>query len=194
LFDTLRQLRREVAGERSVPAYIVFSDATLRDMARRRPSSVEQLLEVNGVGEKKAADFGERFLRCITDYCGTNSVSMDVPPETQTASRQSAATLSASAIQAFPLFEQGLSIEQVAERLGRAISTTNGYLDAYLRQRKITDVSPWVPRGELEEIEEAAEQAGGQRLKPIFDALGGRIPYERIRIALACLANRAASD
>src|SRR4029079_5362488 len=128
------------------------------------------------------------------DYCGTNSVSMDVPPETQTASRQSAATLSASAIQAFPLFEQGLSIEQVAERLGRAISTTNGYLDAYLRQRKITDVSPWVPRGELEEIESAAEQVGGQRLKPMIDALGGRIPYERIRISLVCLANRTADE
>jgi ATP-dependent DNA helicase RecQ len=191
LFDTLRQLRREVATERSVPAYIVFSDATLRDMARRRPSTIERLLEVNGVGEKKAADFGEQFLSCITDYCRQNGVMMDVAANSTLESKQSAPALSASAVQAFPLFEQGLSVEQAAERLGRAVSTTQGYLDAYVRQRKITDVSPWVPRREMEEIEAAAEQVGGQRLKPIYEALGGRIPYERLRIALVCLANRA---
>jgi ATP-dependent DNA helicase RecQ len=195
LFDTLRQLRREVATARSVPAYIVFSDATLRDMARRRPSSVERLLEVNGVGEKKAADFGEQFVQCIADYCRQNGVTMNIAADAKASSRQSPPpTLSASAVQAFPLFEEGLSVEQAAERLGRAVSTTNGYLDAYVRQRKITDVSPWVPHGELEEIEAAAEQVGGQRLKPIYDALGGRIPYERIRIALVCLANRTADE
>jgi ATP-dependent DNA helicase RecQ len=192
LFDTLRQLRREVAEQRSVPAYIVFSDATLRHMARRRPSSLERLLAVNGVGEKKAADFGEQFLNCISGYCQQNGVAMDVAVKLAPVAPQSEPVLSASAVQAFPLFEQGLSVEQAAQRLGRAVSTTNGYLDAYVRQRKITDVSTWVPRHELEEIETAAEQVGGQRLKPIFEALGGRIPYERIRIALVCLANRAA--
>ena len=79
-------------------------------------------------------------------------------------------------------------------RSGRAASTTNGYLDAYIRQRKVTDISPWVPRSELDEIEAAAAQTGGQRLKSIFEALGGRIPYERIRIAMSCLANQAAAD
>jgi ATP-dependent DNA helicase RecQ len=68
LFDTLRQLRREEATQRAVPAYIVFGDATLRDMARLRPTSLEQLLEVRGVGQKKLADFGQQFVDCITNY------------------------------------------------------------------------------------------------------------------------------
>jgi ATP-dependent DNA helicase RecQ len=68
LFDALRQLRREEATQRSVPAYIVFGDATLRDMARLRPTSLEQLIEVRGVGQKKLADFGQKFVDCITSY------------------------------------------------------------------------------------------------------------------------------
>ena len=68
LFDTLRKLRREEATQRGVPAYIVFSDATLRDMARLRPTSLERLLEVRGVGQKKSADFGQQFVECITNY------------------------------------------------------------------------------------------------------------------------------
>ena len=84
LFDALRQLRREEATLRGVPAYIVFSDATLRDLARRRPSSVERMLEVHGVGQKKAADFGEKFVEFIATYCRQHDVAMDVRPEPAT--------------------------------------------------------------------------------------------------------------
>jgi ATP-dependent DNA helicase RecQ len=192
LFDTLRQLHREEATQRSVPAYIVFGDATLRDMARRRPSSLKTFLEVHGVGQKKADDFGRQFVECITSYCEQHGVAIDVQPETNP--RQPEPILTASALQAFPLFDEGLSVEQVAERLGRAVSTTYGYLEAYIRHRKITDASRWVPAGELEQIEVAAQHAGTSRLKPIFDALHGRIGYEQIRVAVACLANRAAEN
>lgn len=78
LFEALRGLRKEKAQERGVPPYIVFGDAALRDMARRRPSSNEAFLEVRGVGEKKCADYGETFIDFITDHCRENQLSMDV--------------------------------------------------------------------------------------------------------------------
>jgi len=62
LFRALRELRRAIADERDVPAYVVFSDAVLRAMARERPRTAAQLLGISGVGEKKLADFGARFL------------------------------------------------------------------------------------------------------------------------------------
>jgi ATP-dependent DNA helicase RecQ len=192
LFDTLRQLRREVATLLNVPAYIVFGDAALRDMARRRPSSLAGFLEVHGVGQKKSDDFGSQFVTSIASYCREHGVTMDVYPETETTSPQPPPTLSASAVQAFPLFDEGLTVEQVAERLCRAISTTYGYLDAYIRHRGTTDASCWVPQAELDQIEAVAKHAGTGRLKPIYDALHGRIGYERIRLAISCLANRAA--
>ncbi len=77
LFERLRALRRELADERGVPAYIVFGDAALRDMARLRPASIDQFLQVKGVGEKKLADYGQTFVDAITDYCREHDTSMD---------------------------------------------------------------------------------------------------------------------
>jgi len=65
LFAALRALRREIAAERDVPPYIVFSDAVLRSMAREAPRTAAQLRAISGVGEKKLADFGARFLEVI---------------------------------------------------------------------------------------------------------------------------------
>jgi ATP-dependent DNA helicase RecQ len=188
LFDLLRQLRREEATRLGVPAYIVFSDATLRDMARRRPSSVELLLDVRGVGQQKSADFGPQFVECIVAYCRANGVPMDVPPES--IARVPSPEPSAAAMLAFPLFDQGLSAEQAAERLGRALSTTYGYLETYIRQRRISDPTRWISRRELEQVAVVVQHAGAERLKPIHEALHGRVGYERIRIAVASLANR----
>lgn len=66
VFRALRDLRRELADELDVPAYVVFSDAVLRAMARDLPRTPMQLRAISGVGEKKLADFGARFLAAIS--------------------------------------------------------------------------------------------------------------------------------
>lgn len=73
LFETLRKLRREVADQMKVPPYIVFSDASLRDMARLKPTTLAHMHLVKGVGTKKAEDFGELFLEAILDHIGSES-------------------------------------------------------------------------------------------------------------------------
>ncbi len=65
LFERLRAVRLEIARDRGVPPYVIFHDTTLRDMARLRPASLDALRHVRGVGERKAADLGERFLEEI---------------------------------------------------------------------------------------------------------------------------------
>ncbi len=65
LFDRLRAVRLEIARSRGVPPYVIFHDATLREMARLRPTSLDALLAVKGVGERKAQDLGETFLTAI---------------------------------------------------------------------------------------------------------------------------------
>jgi ATP-dependent DNA helicase RecQ len=68
LFEELRKLRRRLAEEKHVPAYVVFSDAALRDMARLKPATTEDFLEVNGVGEKKCEQYAQVFLQAIAEY------------------------------------------------------------------------------------------------------------------------------
>ena len=70
LFETLRQCRTEVAHARGVPPYVVFHDNTLRDLARRRPTTTAELLEVYGIGARKAEDLGPIILEVIRDYRG----------------------------------------------------------------------------------------------------------------------------
>jgi ATP-dependent DNA helicase RecQ len=78
LFETLRTLRRQLAEERSVPAYVLFNDASLREMARVRPGSPDALLGIRGVGERKLADLGQRFLEVIVTYCRDHRLPLDV--------------------------------------------------------------------------------------------------------------------
>lgn len=68
LFERLRALRRELAEWRDVPPYIVCSDKTLRGLCRQRPATRENLLEVSGIGERKADEFGEAFLKAISEF------------------------------------------------------------------------------------------------------------------------------
>jgi ATP-dependent DNA helicase RecQ len=68
LFVRLKDLRTSLARESGVPAYIVFSDASLRDMCRKRPRTREQLLNVTGVGTVKRERYGDAFLEAIRDF------------------------------------------------------------------------------------------------------------------------------
>ena len=73
LFARLRTLRKALADERRVPAYIVFGDNTLRAMARYYPATVGEMEGIPGMGEKKRAEFGEAFAAEIAAYLQTNS-------------------------------------------------------------------------------------------------------------------------
>ena len=73
LFARLRALRKELADDRRVPAYIIFGDTTLRAMARYYPESVGQMEGIPGMGEKKRVEFGATFAEEIADYLKTNS-------------------------------------------------------------------------------------------------------------------------
>ncbi len=68
LFELLRTLRREIADENNVPAFMVFSDKTLRAMARQKPTTKSAMLQVHGVGFAKLESFGDRFMRAIKDF------------------------------------------------------------------------------------------------------------------------------
>ncbi len=65
LLSRLKTLRRELASERNVPAYSIFSDATLTDMCHLRPENLDQMGSVNGIGPKKLKDFGTLFLEVV---------------------------------------------------------------------------------------------------------------------------------
>jgi ATP-dependent DNA helicase RecQ len=195
LFESLRTLRTKLANERGVPPYVVFGDAALRDMARRRPSSLDGFLEVRGVGDQKRTDYGQAFIEAIANYCQANGVAMDVDVgpvggKPGRAPRPDAAGPNASTAMAFVHFRRGASIEEVMQLMGRARSTVTRYLIEYLQFEGVMDPAPWLAPSVLARVESAVESVGAIGLKPVFEHLNGEISYDHIRIALAVLANR----
>src|SRR5258707_472048 len=73
LFERLRVVRRKLADERNVPAYVIFSDVSLRELARVCPTNAPEFGRISGVGRQKLRDFAEPFTTAITDYLGRHS-------------------------------------------------------------------------------------------------------------------------
>ena len=194
LFEQLRTLRRHLAIQADVAAFIVFSDATLRDLARRRPTRRDILLSVHGIGERKAADYGDRVMELIQQWCAEKNIESDLMYSRfqDDLSRLGPTDLpqNSNALTAVSLFDQGMSIEQVGESLGLAISTVCGYLANYIRQRKITDSSRWVDARLVQKIRIAEAYNDTGRLRPLYEAFHGQVSYETLHIVLACEAQR----
>lgn len=194
LFDRLRGLRLELAEERSLQPYMVFSDVTLRSLARQRPSSLEGMLAVKGIGEKKCKDFGQLFLELIDNHSEQHDLERDInlvpafkpQPTTGSSNENGKKKLSAAAIKAFPYFEKGMTLKQVGEELDRARSTVAGYFSQYLTHHQITDASRWLDEETIEKIEQAIDVVGDERLRPLFEHLNEEIDYDSIRIVVSC--------
>jgi ATP-dependent DNA helicase RecQ len=195
LFEKLRTVRRKKAEELEVPPFVIFSDATLRDMAQRKPLNKTSFLAVHGVGERKCEAFGADFLAVIRESCATN-------PNAAAAANAATADLDHSVRpirehrsrsnrlqRAAALLAQEQSIGQVAETLGRKPSTVAQYLVEYIQQGGITDPTPWVTPSVFALIREAVATVGAERLSPIHEHLNGEVDYGEIRICMACLRN-----
>jgi ATP-dependent DNA helicase RecQ len=175
-----------------VPAFVIFSDASLREMAQRKPTTPEAFLGVPGVGQKKAREYAADFTRVIAEYGGasTEGDAPDNGPETRNAlsRREPRRAPGETRKLAFELFEQGYSVEDVSQSIGRTMSTAEGYLVEFIEDRQISDPSRWVSSAIIERVREAAAKCEGARLKPIREMLDGEISYTDIRICLACLS------
>jgi len=187
LFEHLRALRRTLADARGVPPYVLFSDATLRELARTRPGSPAAFISVRGIGQRKLADLGAEFLEHIAGYCREHGLQLDAASGARPRSAVPRPNQAQQA--AFEMFGRGCSVEQVMAALDRAESTTWGYLADFIATAHPQNLDPWVDRQTYAAVAEAVEEVGSAYLKPIFDHLTGRVPYQRIRLVVTHLKN-----
>jgi len=194
LFEAFRGLRKELAEQRRVPPYVIFSDATLRELARVRPSSLDRMRLIYGIGATKLADFGGRFLHLLDTYCRARGLERDVATKPAPAPElpKLGARPSPQRDLAFDLFRSGTPLDEVARQTGRERSTLCGYLEDFVRAERPASVGAWVRDDLYQQIAAAARRVGTDRLKPIYLALGERVPYDDIRIVRAHLAARQA--
>ena len=189
LFDSLRALRRRLAEERSVPPYVIFSDATLTELAAVRPGSPEAMAHIRGIGAAKLATFGELFLDHILAHSRQHDLPLNARPGTQPPRppRTGSGGISPAKARSFEHFERGEPIDAVARAVGLKPRTVTTHLADWIESRRPESIEPWVSGDDYDRIAAAAGEVGVDFLKPIFERLGGALPYERIQIVVAHL-------
>jgi ATP-dependent DNA helicase RecQ len=194
VFEALRAVRRSVADELGVPPFVVFGDTTLNEMSRVRPSDLRALATVRGVGQAKLAQFGERFLGAIREAAGSAGLPLDSGVGSRAGVERAAGrevdpdgkrSVSANRSRAYARFAEGGSVREVAAELGLAAGTVGGYLAEYVREAMPETVARWVDDATYRAVVEATRGHETARLKPVYDALGGRVPYDQIRVVMA---------
>jgi ATP-dependent DNA helicase RecQ len=188
VFDALRGLRIAIARERGLPPYVVFHDTVLRELARARPTTLDAMSRIHGIGERKLADLGPRFTSFIADLCREQGIAPDqavgsapVPD----ARRPPVGAASGNRGRYFDLFERGLTIGEAVAQTGHKPGTAAEYLTEFILERKPESVSRWIDDATYRTIVETAVKLGAERFKPIFEHLGGTASYDQIRIVMA---------
>ncbi len=190
LFECLRQLRKKLADERAVPPYIVFSDVSLRQMARLYPAGEAEFARISGVGEKKLREFGAAFLAEIARHLGTHPRQMFAEDSfALPAPLLRRAALGDTARDSVRQFLAGASVEQIAARRQLTTGTIFGHLADAMSAGEQIDLSRFLTPEEQDEIRAAFGKLGSGALGPVFEALSGRYDYGRLRLVRAAMSH-----
>ncbi|HVV73123.1 MAG TPA: RecQ family ATP-dependent DNA helicase, partial [Verrucomicrobiae bacterium] len=184
LFESLRQLRKRLADERGVPPYIIFSDVSLRQMARYYPSNPGEFTRISGVGERKLQEFGAVFLEEIAQHLITNPRQMFADDSFVSPAR-TGARAGHTVAETVRRFRAGESVEAIAQDRRLSVGTIYGHLAEALQAGEPVDLDRFLTREEQQEIAGAFAKVGVKALSPAFELLGGRYDYNRLRLVRA---------
>ena len=174
LFETLRKLRYEISKEESVPAYVIFSDAALRQMETERPMSDQELLAIDGVGKAKLEKYGDAFINAIIDF-----------QKLKVVRKKKEATTYKETLE---LYKNGFSVEEIAQKRKLGLSTIMSHLAKLYFDGADIDLDSFISKEEVTQIAEARiKLESPNTLKPYFDYFEEKIDYGKIRLALAIL-------
>jgi ATP-dependent DNA helicase RecQ len=182
LFEQLRGLRRQLADERGVPAYIIFSDVSLREMARNYPTNTGEFRRIAGVGEQKLKDFAEPFLSEIRAYLTTNERRTFTenggplrPPRR--------ARLNDSQLETLRRFQRGETVDEIARGRGFVRSTIYNHLLVAIHCGKLPQAAErFFTRAQEKEIAAAFRQVPNGTLVDVSALLGNKYDIGELRI------------
>ncbi len=193
LFEKLRGLRKQLADERSVPPYIIFSDVSLRQMARLYPESDPEFARISGVGEKKLREFGAAFRAEIAAHLRTNARQLFADDSFGGTGRlpvrftPQRSKLTDTVRETLRYFQQGKSPAEIARLRGVVEGTIYGHLESAMQAGEPIDVNSLVDAEAQKEIAAAFEQRGFDTLGAVVEHLGGRYSYGQCRLVRAAM-------
>jgi ATP-dependent DNA helicase RecQ len=179
LMQKLRSLRKQLADEQSVPPYVIFPDSTLRLMAQLQPQTLQEFGKLSGVGSHKLAQYGEKFLAEIVAYRQEQGLSAE-NGNSENSSIYS--ILSDTELTTLTLYQQGLSVEQIAEKRNIRPSTIIRHLSDLIEKNQPIDINKLVPPEHQKAILRVLNTLGDISLTPIKEYLGAEYSFDEIRL------------
>jgi ATP-dependent DNA helicase RecQ len=182
LFELLRQLRKEISSVEKVPPYIIFADSTLREMSEQCPTDERSMRAIKGVGEAKFERYGEKFLTLLRQYAEKYGVKekSTVPAERTAPVKDDIP----SHIVTLDMFRAGRSIEEIVKERELKIVTVQDHIIRCATEGHEVDWSLLIPEEQEPLILAAIEEHGGEKLKPLKDALPPEVDYMAIKAVL----------
>lgn len=190
LFSVLRALRKHTADEKKVPPYVLFTDATLKDLCRYFPMTREAMLDIKGIGERKYEQYGELFLDTILEWLKDHP---DVKPRVQIASSRPTSPKpratrpqsdEASHIETYQMFQSGKSLKDIASIRGLNDRTVEGHIFKASKDGFPIAWNIFFNEEEETNVLEQHDLLPEKKLRPLKDALPESYTYTMIQAVL----------
>ena len=173
LFERLRKLRQEISLAENIPAYLVFNDATLKEMERNRPMSEADFIDISGVGLRKLEVYGEDFIAEIVAFSNENI---------KTRKKKGTHKIT------YDLYKEGLNIDEIASKRNLKSTTIFSHLALLYTEGKDIEIYDFVSKEEVEKVRSAKDALENpQALKPYYEHMNAEIEYFKIRLALTII-------
>ena len=222
LYGELSALRREIAERRGVPAFMVFGNRVLQDMARKAPRTPGEFARVSGVGDAKLREFGEPFLACINAYLqerglpqsagggesgvggddegnGRPGVKADADSgvggdDASAAAKPAARAAGESFRETGRIISRGASLEEAAAARGVSAQTILGHIERLAELGVPVQWAHLLPAARRRAaIESVFEIMGDNPLRPVWEELGGEYGYDELRLVRLARRHRGQS-
>ena len=167
LFEKLRVLRAIYAKDMGVPAYVIFSDASLKDMEQKKPTTMEGFSKISGVGKAKLEKYAPAFIKIIAKH------------------QEGKATKLPTHQKSYNLFLEGLSVAQIAHKRGITDNTVYTHLIKINELGTPLDLHQFITTAEILKIQAAREVLENpDSVKAYFEYFDQKIPYHKIKLGL----------
>lgn len=192
LYEALREVRWELAQAEHVPAYIIFSNKSLEDMANKLPQTQEEFLFVEGVGAAKADKYAGQFLSTIQDFLLTSEEAQNsLDLEKEDYHPLSNVSKSNSYLESVDYAEEGLTPYEIAIERGLTESTVINHLTQAEEEGELETFEADVSLSTKRLIKESFQKIGSDTLKPVKESLPDEISYDEIRyVRIEYLTNK----
>ena len=189
LYNELSALRRQIAEQRGIPAFMIFGNRTLQDMACKAPRTPAEFARVSGVGRAKLEDLGGPFLARINAYLREHGMPESSGGDSRENGNDERTVEPSARVDGHSYHETGriisggASLEEAAAARNLAVGTLLGHLERLVESGIPVEWSHLLPPPERRAaIETVFEALGDNPLRPVFDELGGEYSYDEIRL------------